>query len=299
MIRGNCDRGARFRDGTESAGLDFSFWAQTFNRRMLVYFDLETSIRLKDFRPALRNAAAGVDFWLVRVAGAAYAWAGASSAEPSRVQVLSKAPLPDGLGPGCRPFKLEVLQRMSDRRIRDWASRTHFFQGFSWLPPGTHAANSGLVWDAIAARASFAGKSVLDIGTNFGYHAFRASRAGALVAGQDRNPNVLKVARLINDRIEMQDVEFGTAYDEGAPHDIVLYLSVHHQADEGYAVLGERIRRLRSMARERVFVELIVPPIRGGMSERDVDRIVGGEKLLRYRHKVRRERAIYDVPGGN
>ena len=298
MTQANCDRGARFRDGTESAGLDFSFWAQTFNRRMHVYFDLESSIRFADLRPALRNAAAGVDFWLVRMADASYAWAGASSAEPSRVQVFSKAPLPEAVGPGCRPFKLEVLQRMSDRRIRDWASRTHFFQGFSWLPPGTHAANSELVWDAIAARTSFAGKTVLDIGTNFGYHAFRASRAGALVAGQDRNPNVLKVARMINDRIEMQDVEFGAGYDESAVYDIVLYLSVHHQGDQDYAGLGDKLRRLRRMARERVFIELIVPPLRGRMTEEDIDRAVGGERLLRYRHRVRRVRAVYDVPGG-
>lgn len=298
MTGGNCDRNARFADGTRSAGSDFSFWAQTFNRRMLVHFDLETTVRLKDFRPALENAAAGVSFWLVRINGAAYGWAAASAADPSRIQVFSKAPLPEGVGPGCRPFRLEVLQRMSDRRIRDWASKVHFFQGFSWLPAGIHAANSALVWDAIAARASFAGKSVLDIGTNFGYHAFRASRAGALVAGQDRNPNVLKVARLINDRIEMQDVEFATGYDEAARYDIILYLSVHHQADQDYAGLAEKVRRLRSMARERVFVELIVPPIRGRMTEEDVDRAVGGERILRYRHKVRRVRAIYDIPGG-
>ena len=78
--------------------------------------------------------------------------------------------------------------------------------------------------------------------------------------------------------------------------DVILYLSVHHQPDPSYANLEKKIKEYRKRARKHLFVELIMPPVfpqHGEFTEAEIDKIVGGEILVRYKHAVRGHRKIY------
>jgi SAM-dependent methyltransferase len=159
-----------------------------------------------------------------------------------------------------------------------------------------------MVWGAIRDRVDWRNKSVLDIGCNFGFYSFQASRAGARVRGIDKNENVIRTARLINDRVEMQDVQFEAAGVQSLPpveYDVIFYFSVQHQFDRSYAKLKKQINALWALTRERLFIELIVPSLDGAMSEEQVDLIVDGTELLRYKHKVRACRKLYEVKRGS
>ena len=50
---------------------------------------------------------------------------------------------------------------------------------------------------------------------------------------------------------------------------------------------------LRKKTMVALFVELIRPPMFG--AGKDIDSIVGGEKLVNYKHKLRGERTIYRI----
>ena len=151
-----------------------------------------------------------------------------------------------------------------------------------------------MVWNTIRDHALWGGRTVLDIGCANGAHCFLASKAGAQVVGFEPDVPAREKARFINDHIEMQDVAFvGT--DPGGRFDVILYLSVHHQWDEGYSRLRERIQELRERARGALFVELIVPDLKQTRDPKWIDAQLGGETLLQYKHKVRRVRRIYKV----
>jgi len=268
---------------------------------MVGTFNIKTRLKIKDFQPAFVDFAGYHKFWLVRLNDEFYGWAlrWSDSRQPeTTLEIVSKASFPDRLKAG--PIKVEILEKMTNKEIEAWGNKTHFFQTFDWTPRGCQAANSALIWEAIEGLADFRNKTVLDIGANFGYHSFRASKAGAQVTGQDRNKNVVKIARFINDRIEMQDVRFTDEFPIGQKFDYIFFFSVHHQEDPTYSRLKQRMDQLRAMAREKIFAELINPPLQGRLNETDVDRIAGGRALLRYRHEVRRIRKLYEIKtGGN
>jgi SAM-dependent methyltransferase len=257
-------------------------------------FNLETSLNLKSLPPARTDYAGYHKFWLVKLENAYYGWAMRwedSRMPDHRLEIISKKPFPNSLKEGR--IKIEVLTRMTDKEIKAWAEQIHFFQTFEWTPAENRAANSGLIWEAISACGNFQNKTVLDIGANFGYHAFQASKAGALVIGYDQNKNVIPVAKLINDRIEMQDVTFTAKPLPPEPFDFIFYLSVHHQFDPQYKRLEQTLADLKTRAREAVFVELINPPLKGRATEAEIDKMIRGKKLVHYAHEVRKTRTLY------
>ena len=109
------------------------------------------------------------------------------------------------------------------------------------------------------------------------------------------------MARVIRDHIIQQDVIFSHISDKtiyNKPFDIVFYLSVHHQIDPNYSQLKATIEKYKKMARECLFVELIMPPMfpkDKSMSQEEIDKAVGGEILTTYKHAVRGLRRIYKV----
>lgn len=292
------DPAGQYVEGAGKAHLNCAQYARLFNCEMHGTFNVRTGLDPLSLRPALVDHAGYHKFWLCRLAGQHYGWAikwGGSRLPSGYLEMISKCRFPDALRRW--PIHVEILAPLPREKIMRWAAGIDFFQGFDWLPAGQRAANSALVWDAIAARASFPNKDILDVGCNFGYHAFRASRAGARVVGIDTNKNVLPVARLINDHIEMQDVRFSDRLGPELPatYDIILMLSVLHQRDENYDRLEETLAFWKPLARERLFVELINPPLQGRRTEGEIDRAVGGRVLLRYRHKIRAIRKVYEI----
>jgi hypothetical protein len=235
-------------------------------------------------------------YWLVKLDDHYYAWAlrwDGSHLPMTTLELLSKRPLPDSLKRD--DLKVEVLERWSEGQIRDWGRSQYQFQGFDWLE--TKRVDSQMVWDTIQPHAKWAGADVLDVGSHYGYHSFKASRAGANVVAVEPDDGTRANAVTINDHIEMCDVEFVRANPAVDP-DVTLYLSVHHQWEPEYKHLAETVEHHASHARQAVFVEVILPPMFGkGMTEAQVDAAVGGVPLLTYQHKVRGTRRIYRVEG--
>lgn len=238
-------------------------------------------------------------YWLVCISNEheeAYGWImrwEGSKQKLTRLEVLSKERLPESFREG--PLNVEVLERWSDAKIKDWASKQYWFQGFGWAP--RQRSGSQQEWEAIYPACTWSGRRVLDIGTHYGFHACQAAKAGATVVGVDIDVDCINIAKVINDHIEMQDVSFLYA-DPGTSFDIILYLSVHHQVDPLYEKLEDTLLRLKARCQD-LFVELILPSsyssFGNGMSDNNMDKIVGGTELLTYKNKVRGYRRIYHV----
>jgi hypothetical protein len=236
-------------------------------------------------------------FWLLRLPGDLRAWAmrwQGTGLPGNRLEIISKRRLPDSLRDG--EFEIGVCEPWTDDAIAAWAASTYQWQGFDWCP--TKRADSARVWHAIEPRVQWSGADLLDIGSHYGYHAYQASRAGAYVRAVEPDDETRENAQIINDHIERADVEF-LASDPGGAFDVILYLSVQHQHDPGYERLAETVAALKARARQAVFVEVILPPMFGaGLSESQVDAMVGGDVLDTYQHKVRGVRRLYRVKGG-
>lgn len=200
-------------------------------------------------------------------------------------EIISKKLIPDNFKKGWLEY--EILERWSDEDIKNWAKDKYWFQSFPWSP---QVADSRLVWDAIN-HENWGGKTVLDIGCHYGFHLFRASENGAICRGVDTNSETIKTAKVINDHIEMRNVTFSTK-DDGGHYDYIFYLSVHHQIDPDYSFLQSTLFDYKKRCK-KLFVELIRPPMFG--AGKDIDALVGGKKLLTYKHKVRGERTVYEI----
>lgn len=287
------DDNAVYIRGSGRAHKNCEQYEAIFGHKMRGTFNVQTVMDLAAFKPA--RVVEDKRFYLVKVNGE-YGWAvrwDRSRQRRDRWEIISKTAFPEATKDGM--IRLEVMERWGDEQVEAWANGLQWFQSFPWSP---QRADSGMVWDAIKDRVDWRNKSVLDIGCNFGFYSFQASRAGARVRGIDKNENVIKTAQLINDHIEMQDVQFSALPVQavGRPVvDVLLYFSVQHQFDRGYAKLKKYLNTFWALTRECVFVELIVPSMDGGMSEKDIDLIVDGEALLKYRHKVRGWRKLYEI----
>lgn len=240
----------------------------------------------------------GRTYWLLKIRkdketryGWAVRWTG-SKLRPSALEVLTKKPLPDSFK--SDNLEVEAMEKWSPEQIREWSGKVDWFQSFPWA--SKQRSDSKLMWDAVN-HLDWKGAEVLDIGCNYGYHAFQASKLGAAVTGMDRNSGALGQAVIINEHIEMQDVLF-TTNDDGRVYDVIFYFSVHHQIDASYDTLKAKIEELQKRSRKKLFVELILPPMFGkGYAESQVDEMVGGKVLLTYPHKVRGVRRIYECEG--
>jgi len=284
-------RGA-FENGSGKAHRSSKNHTPVFNCQMVGTFNVNADFSIGDFEPCMTYL--DKRYWLVRIDDTYYGWAmrwDGSKFRLKKLEILTRSPLPDKLKDG-RELKIEVLSRWDSRRINQWASDITWFQSFPWSP---QRADSAMVWDTIKGHGEWSGSTVLDIGCNYGFFSFQAAKAGAQVTGTDRAP-VMGVAKTINDHIEMMDVKFRAGWGEET-FDYIFYLSVHHQIDPIYETLGRTIENLRRRARKGLFVELINPPLKGERSEADVNEIMGGEVLTRYKHRVRCMRTIYKMGG--
>ena len=242
-------------------------------------------------------------YWFVRLIKdkiVKYGWAIRDDNSKQRVntlEILTKELIPDNFKEGV--IDVDILKRWNKTQIQEWAKDKYWFQTFPFSP--VKKADSTLVWDVIKDHANWSGKKILDYGCHYGYFSFEAAKQGAIVRGVDANRKAIKAARVIRDHIIQQDVIFSHISDKtvyNKPFDIVFYLSVHHQIDPNYSQLKATIEKYKKMARECLFVELIMPsmfPKNKSMTQAEIDKAVGGEILTTYKHKIRGLRRIYKV----
>ena len=263
-----------------------------FNCLMVGTFNIRADFYINKFPPC--RTYLDKQYWLVRIEDIYYGWAmrwDGSKTKPKTLEILTRTTLPDSLK-GGQSLKIEVLMDWDAKRIKEWASGISWFQSFPWSP---QRSDSDKIWDAIKDRGEWSGSTVLDIGCNYGRFSFHAANRGAKVIGVDRW-KVINVARTINDHIEMMDVDFRSDWGEEV-FDYIFYFSVHHQIDPGYDKLAQTLEGLRKRTRKKLFLELISPPLRGEKSEADVNAMIDGEILTRYKHRVRCMRTLYALEG--
>jgi len=282
--------------GNDKAHLYTPTYEHYFNCPIIGTFNVKIDGRINDYRPCIVDEQE-LDrrFWVVRINDKYFAWAvrwRGSKMPYNIIELVSKMPLPDDLKEG--DLSIEVLEPLIGAELQKWISQqTYWFQSFSWSP---QRADSALVWNAVKDHVDWSGKTLLDIGGANGAHCFPPSRLGARVTCFEPDTPAREKGMFINDHIEMCDVTFCDADSDGV-FDVIFYFSVHHQWDEAYSHLAETLAQFKNRAREKVFVELIVPDLTNKLTELQIDAIVGGQPLLTYRHKVRRVRRIYELIG--
>lgn len=273
---------------------------KVFSTRMIGTFNVSVpQLRLTELRPSIVTSTKR--YWFVRLhrgAAAYYAWAVRDNTSKQRknvLELLTKRRLPDALRDG--PIHIEILEPWSEERVKLWADEMYWFQTFSFSP--VKRADNAAVWGAMRSTMDWSGLDVLDFGCHYGFYSFEASKSGASVLGVDKNAKSLAAAVTIRDWIMQQDAQFAEPSNYAdKSFDVVLYLSVHHQIDPSYSELASAIAAWRRVARRKVFVELIMPPMfpqKCAMTEAQIDEIVGGQALLRYKHGVRGTRKLYAV----
>jgi len=260
---------------------------------------LGKGLRINEFPPSIVTEKANYYFLrLERGDKFFYGWAvrdHVSKQGLNVLEILTKDPLPDSWKNG-EDMGITLYERWSPKKTREWAANKYWFQTFPFSPK--KRADSELVWEVIDT-IDWCGLTVLDIGCHYGFFSFKASEKGARVVGIEPNRRSLRMARIIQEHIVQQDVKFFQEnLKKSKVYDVILYLSVHHQIDPLYSDLATMLDELRQRTNKYLFVELIMPPIfpeDNQMSEEEIDRIVGGKILLRYKHNVRGDRKIYLV----
>ena len=274
---------------------------KVFNCRMYGTFNIQVPyLRITDHPYMLINNSKC--YWFVKIRNkdtdqVYFGWAirdlGSHQRE-NTIEVLTKKLLPVELR--TAELDVEIPRKWQETTIKKWASDKYWFQTFPFSP--MKKADTKLVWDTIDV-IDWSGLDVLDLGCHYGYMSFEASKKGASVLGVDSNKTSLGMAETIRDNIIQQDVIFGTEFNNNPnSYDVIMYLSVHHQPDPTYSNLERTVHMLKDVARKCVFIELIMPPTFPSMKtilEADIDKIVGGEILLRYKHNVRGYRKIYHL----
>lgn len=269
---------------------------KVFNCGMYGTFNiwLETG-RIDHFAPSIVTDSKS--YWFVKITKeeqSYYGWAvrdHSSHQAMKTLEVLTKQLLPDCLKKGR--LAINILEKWGNEEIKKWAKQQYWFQTFPFTP--MKRADSEFLWNTID-KINWSGCSVLDIGCHYGFFSFKASEGGARVIGVEPNTRSITIANIIRDNIIHQDVKFFREIPTTGNFDVVLYLSVHHQIDPEYKNLSERINELKTRANQHLFVELIMPPIfpkKEGLSEEQIDKIVGGEVIARYLHRVRGVRKVY------
>ncbi|MBW2560046.1 MAG: hypothetical protein JRE40_04225 [Deltaproteobacteria bacterium] len=252
---------------------------------------------LEDNMSPARVSPAG-RFYLVRLAerfyGYAFRWDGSKQPDKT-LEIFTKRALPAEVFDGT--FSVEILSPFTLKERETWMEDMYWFQSFAW---GPQRADSNLIWDAVN-QDQWSGATVLDIGTHYGYFAFQAAKAGAVVHGIDK-PDCIDAAQTINDRIEMQDVTFDTNINgwkvDKAPFDFIFYFSVHHQFDPDYKILKATLQHLQNRVRRAVYVELLDPAPSGAVL--DLKAVAPSAKVIvkKYKHNVRGTRTIFSLGGG-
>jgi len=153
---------------------------------MVATFNVQVDHSITDIEPTKTIALVwpgeepkSVSLWLCQINGHwawAMRWEGTRLAT-TRIEFISKRHLPEQLK--AEPLTIEVFERWPDSEIQKWAIKHYQWQGFSWLP--RQRVDSRSTWETIELHADWPGASVLDVGSHYGYHSFRASEAGACV----------------------------------------------------------------------------------------------------------------------
>jgi len=268
-----------------------------FNTQMFGTFNVQVvGLRILQKKPSIRLLKK--DYWFLSISkdnDTQYGWAirdHTSKQRQSTIEILTKKILPTNFK--INPIEINIFEPWNSTRIKEWAKDKYWFQGFTFAP--VQKADSALVWNTIKGTVDWSNQAVLDIGCHYGYFSFEASKKGARVIGVDNNCDSLRMAKTIRDNITQQDIDFCRPFKyAGKSTDIVMYLSVHHQIDPTYTDLENTIANLKYIARKYVFVELIMPPMFGETTEKEIDSIVGGTILKRYKHKVRGNRKVYII----
>ena len=272
-----------------------------FGCHLMGTFNIKLDEKIVKCRPVIRY---GIHrFYLVKISveetsgveiyeyGWAYRWKGSKQLW-AVIEVYTKRQLPDIYKQ--KDLRVEVLEKWDEETIDKWAKEQYWFQGFPWLK--TQRSDSDKVWQFMK-NEDYSNKTVLDYGCNSGYYAFKASKAGAVVLGVDTQKKPIEQAKIINDHIECQDVKFEVRdLKPEDKADFLFELSVYHWVDKKYEKLVEHIENLKNRCKI-LYLELISPPLEGEVSEAEVDKIVGGKKLVRYSHKIRSMRTLYKIEG--
>jgi len=272
-----------------------------FNCEMFGTFNVKLkNDNIFDFQPVIINDVKS--YWFVEITKTKetrYGWAirdHTSKQAQNVLEIITKEKLPERFKQGN--VKINIYERWSDAIIKNWSAKQYWFQTFPFS--AAQKADSNFVWNTIN-KINWSGLSVYDIGCHYGFFSFKASECGARVVGMEPNDTSLKAAKIIRDNIIHQDVGF-IKEASNKQYDVILYLSVHHQLDPNYERLEKKIQELKSKTNKYLFVELIMPPMfpeKGAMTEKDIDKIVGGEILSRYKHNVRGNRKIYFIKKEN
>jgi 2-polyprenyl-3-methyl-5-hydroxy-6-metoxy-1,4-benzoquinol methylase len=134
---------------------------------------------------------------------------------------------------------------------------------------GTAVAGSDRSYlnETIFQGSEFSGKTLLDIGCHHGYFCLEAARRGANSAvGIDAFEENVTVARALSDglaNVEYIEADF-ESWESEQQFDVVLCLNVlHHLYDPIHA-----IRKMATMAREKLVVEIAVPTLQDVLHRR-------------------------------
>ncbi len=77
--------------------------------------------------------------------------------------------------------------------------------------------------------------------------------------------------------------------------DYIFELSVCHRIDKYYHGLHDHISILKSKCNKVIFLELISPPLEGGISLEEVGKLVEFAHIYSYHHKIRKMRSLYRI----
>ena len=269
-----------------------------FNCKMYGTFNIkiEEKVDLKNKQPVITKY--NTEYYLVKITkdnkfyyGYLLNWK-KSKQKKTILEIVSKELFPDTLKEDT--LEIEILNRWSNEKRDKWAKNIYWWQTFDWSPKAR--ANSKELAGHINQVINWAGLTVLDMGSHYGYHSFNASKRGGIVTGVEINNSALKKSEIINDCIEMQDVSFYKYDDKTKNYDVILYLSVHHQINEDYSTLKKTLDEYKKRCNKYLVVELIMPPMFGKKySVEEIDKMVGGVVLANYKHKVRGIRRLYFV----
>lgn len=254
---------------------------------------VDTKVNFESFIPSL--AQMNTEYYLVKIKKNnkfyyAYLlnWKKSNQAE-NVLEIVSKRPLPDTLKEG--EIEIEIMEKWTNQKRDEWAKEIYWWETFDWSPK--KRADSKDLFNKINEKINWSGKSVLDIGSNYGYHSFNASKRGAYVTGVEINDSARKKAEIINDHIEMQDVKFYKR-DTNKDYNVIMILSVIHQFNPSYDKLQEILDSYKKRC-QTLFVELILQPNFGGkFTNEEIDKIVDGTILYTYKHNVRGIRRLYE-----
>jgi SAM-dependent methyltransferase len=148
-----------------------------------------------------------------------------------------------------------------EKRVRDWLAKTKF-EGYQRIPlphglevPGKDRSPAAKT----IFRDSVKGKSVLDVGCNYGYMCHEALARGATSAtgidyGADRISVARTAAEITGGPLSFFEGTVETTKLPG-PYDVVLFLNVIHHMPDPLAGM----RRIAELARERVVAEFPTP----------------------------------------